>query len=260
MRRGQRRVDKIFNPYTGEMMGERVPREPPSIEAVGKPPRQPSRRSARAVCKRRRCCCADHHLRLWSTGLVAACRGRGAGVCRHDRRHVAPDGLERAQRGRLLDVPGAVHVGAERRVPGVSDGVRHDRRRARSNRSPGSAVRGVYRGLAWMSDAHFGRFAGNGVKVCGWCSDSLQRSCSRPVSLSGGLASRRDDSRPSPASHERGVAQAAARAAGRAIVTRRPGWAFSTVHVPRWISTARRAIASPSPIPPVEESLNRSTR
>jgi len=34
MRRGQRRVDKIFNPYTGEMIGERVPREPRVIEQL----------------------------------------------------------------------------------------------------------------------------------------------------------------------------------------------------------------------------------
>jgi hypothetical protein len=103
---------------------------------------------------------------------------------------MAPDSLERPQRGRLLDVVAAAHVGVSGlylALPTAFD--------ASATGSIGwirtavSQRRCISGG--WLSDAHFGRFAGNGIKTLWVVSDSRQRSCSRLVSSSGGLASRR---------------------------------------------------------------------
>jgi sulfite reductase (NADPH) flavoprotein alpha-component len=165
MRRGQRRVDKIFNPYTGELMGERIPREPRAIEAL-----------------------ADLH-----DNLLAGARGRFANgigaitltiLCVTGafiwwprsaawRRSlfVTTDGTWRqmawsahsavgfwmllllliwALSGIYLAFPTAFDAAGD-----VLDRVD----------SEGRLSGGMYRLLGWMSDAHFGRFAGNGTKV-----------------------------------------------------------------------------------------------
>jgi uncharacterized iron-regulated membrane protein len=168
LRRGQRRVDKIFNPYSGDLIGERVPREPRSIERL-----------------------ADLH-----DNLLAGPRGRFAngvgalaltvlcitGAVVWWPRAGAPGALKRRltmRRGRtwrrtawslhtavgfwmlaLLSIwaVSGVYLALPTAFDCVSDVL--DRLDA-----DGRLSMTMYRALGWMSDAHFGRFAGNGIKI-----------------------------------------------------------------------------------------------
>ena len=165
MRRGQRRVDKIFNPYTGELMGERVPREPRAIATL-----------------------ADLH-----DNLLVGARGRfanGVGalvltvLCLTGvivwwprsagwRRSVfiTTGGTWRQTAWNAHSAVGFWTVsvllmwalsGAYLAFPRAFDAV-GDVLDAMEGEGRLSAA--MYRGLGWISDAHFGRFAGNGIKA-----------------------------------------------------------------------------------------------
>ena len=163
MRRGRRRVDKIFNPYTGDIMGERVPREPRAMEWL-----------------------ADLH-----DNLLGGARGRwvnGAGavaftiLCLTGAVVWWPRGSWRRSllfvRGTWRQVAWSAHSvigvwmlglllvwavsGVYLAFPAAFDSVGDLMDRLDQS---GHASRTMIQLLAWMSDAHFGRFAGAGVKA-----------------------------------------------------------------------------------------------
>ena len=165
MRRGQCRVDKIFNPYTGDLIGERVPREPRAMEWL-----------------------ADLHDNLLGGPTGRLVNGAGALaftlLCLTGAVVWWPRG-DRWRRSLWFVWPGtwrqvawsahsAIGVwllgllvlwavsGVYLAFPSAFDAVGGGLDRL----NPSGAVSTMMiQVLAWMSDAHFGRFAGNGVKA-----------------------------------------------------------------------------------------------
>ena len=169
LRRGPRRVDKIFNPYTGELMGERVPREPRAIEALanlhdnllaGARGRFANGVGAVALTV----LCVTGALVWWPWG-------HRSGAAWRQRLLVTTNGTWRQTAWSAHSAVGfwmfsvllmwalsGIYLAFPTALDGIGDLL--DRLDAGRRLSPA-----MYRWLGWMSDAHFGRFAGNGTKV-----------------------------------------------------------------------------------------------
>ena len=174
MRRGQRRVDKIFDPYTGELMGERVPREPRSIEALANlhdnllaGARGRFMNGLGAIGLTVLCVTGaivwwprgprgtwGQHPAAWRRSLFIATNGtwRQTAWSAHSAVGFWMSSLLLmwAVSGLYLAFPTAFDA----------IGIGLDRLDTESRLSAT-----MYQWLGWLSDAHFGRFAGNGIKT-----------------------------------------------------------------------------------------------
>jgi uncharacterized iron-regulated membrane protein len=169
MRWGQRRVDKLFNPYSGELIGERVPREPRPVERLADLHDNllagPNGRFANGIG-------ALALTVLCVTGAVVWWPRAGALGAAMRRRMTVSQG--RTWRRTAWSVHSAVGFwmlalllmwaasGVYLALPTAFDRVSDALNRLDAD---GRLSMAMYRALGWMSDAHFGRFAGNGTKT-----------------------------------------------------------------------------------------------
>jgi uncharacterized iron-regulated membrane protein len=171
MRRGQRRVDKIFNPYTGELMGERVPREPRSVEGLanlhdnllaGARGRFANGLGALVLMV----LCVTGAIVWWPRGP----RGNGSAAWRR-RLFVVTDGSWRQTSWSIHSAVGFWMSpllfmwglsGAYLAFPTAFDAIGNGLDRFDQE---GRLSATMYKWLGGISDAHFGRFAGTGIKA-----------------------------------------------------------------------------------------------
>jgi uncharacterized iron-regulated membrane protein len=169
LRRGQRRVDKIFNPYTGELLGERVPREPRAIEVLanlhdnllaGSRGRSVNGVGAVALTV----LCVTGALVWWPRGHRSrAAWRRSVFVTTHGTWRQTAWSAHSAVGFWMLSVLlmwalSGIYLSFPTALDGILDLLD-------GLDSGGRLSAAMYRSLGWMSDAHFGRFAGNGTKV-----------------------------------------------------------------------------------------------